>query len=139
MPGSLKFVRLYVAELLLWLPLLAGFYALTAFLAAEPVATLDLGGRSLPAGWKAAVPNHGRYLQGYLIERHPVSFGLALVALLGSGGALYLVHRAQARQRRAEGASAVTAHRIAHAGVFVVLGVAAFAWMRLMLAGVAPA
>jgi hypothetical protein len=56
---AVRFPLLYVLEAILFIPLFGGFVAADAFLAARPLAELDLGGRSLPATWEAAVPNHG--------------------------------------------------------------------------------
>jgi len=64
---SLKFPLLYVIEAFLVVPLLGGFVLTVSFLAAKPVSSFDLGGKSLPPGWDAAYLNHGRYLRGYLV------------------------------------------------------------------------
>src|SRR5688572_14572971 len=107
---QLKFPLIYIVEFLLWLPLLAGFAITTSFLAAKPIATLDLQGKSLPASWEAAVLNHGRFLEGYLISSHPFTFSLGLALLAASIAVLYLVHKAQAFQRQSDGPAHSTAH-----------------------------
>jgi hypothetical protein len=135
---TLKFPLIYAIELLLWLPLLAGGYTTMSFVASRPIATLDLHGRSLPASWEAAVPNHGRFLQGYLIASHPAAFALGLAALLGSAWLLYRVQRAQAWQRGAGSNASATAHTIAHACVFAALAVVGYWLVTRVLIGVEP-
>jgi len=74
---QLKFPLIYIVEFLLWLPLLAGFAITTSFLAAKPIATLDLQGKSLPASWEAAVLNHGRFLEGLYLRTRMSRAGTA--------------------------------------------------------------
>jgi hypothetical protein len=136
---NLKFPLIYAVETLLWLPLMAAFYGTVSFLAAKPIVSLDLQGRSLPAGWEAAVPNHGKFLQGYLISNHPAAFSLTIAVLLGSAFLLYLVQRAQMAQRKEAGASGATAHKVAHACVFAVLAVLGYFLVTHVLVGVSAA
>jgi hypothetical protein len=85
---KLKFPLIYILELALWFPLFAGFVTVVAFIAAEPIASLDLVGKSLPPTWEAAVANHGKFLERYLIANHPVAFTLGVLLLIGSAAAL---------------------------------------------------
>jgi hypothetical protein len=136
---NLKFPLLYVVTTLLWLPLVAAFCGTVSFLAAEPIASLDLQGKSLPAGWEAAVPNHGKFLQGYLISNHPVAFSLSVTALLGSAFLLYLVQRAQMAQLKEAGASGAAAHKVAQACVVAVLAALGYFLVMHVLVGVSAA
>ena len=131
---DLKFPLLYAVELLLWLPLLASFYGTVAFLASKPIHSLDLQGKSLPANWEAAVPNHGKYLQGYLVSSSPVAFALVVASLLCLGLLLYQVHKAQVVQRRATGPSRAIAHAVAQGAVMAILvGVVYFVLSRVLI------
>ncbi|UJB19141.1 MULTISPECIES: hypothetical protein [Lysobacter] len=135
---KLKFPLIYILELALWFPLFAGFVTVVAFIGAEPIASLDLDGRSLPPTWEAAVANHGKFLEGYLIANHPVAFGLGVLLLVGSAAALYQVHKAMLFQRQSDGASRAMAHNIAHVCVgAAVLALGYIAVMNLFV-GVSP-
>ena len=136
---SLKFPLIYVVEALLWLPLLAAFYGAALFLAATPIANLELQGKSLPASWEAAVANHGKFLQGYLISSHPVIFALTLAVLLSSAFLLFRVHKVQAAQRQAARSSGAMAHTIAHGCVFALLAVVGYLFVTRVLVGVSAA
>jgi hypothetical protein len=136
---NLKFPLLYAVEVLLWLPLLATFYGAISFVAAKPVASLDLQGKSLPAGWEAAVPTHGKFLQGHLVSSHPVAFASIIAVLLASAFLLYRVHRAQAAQRQAAGLVGARAHTIAHGCVFAILAVLGYVLVTRVLVGVSAA
>jgi hypothetical protein len=136
---NLKFPLLHVVTTLLWLPLIAAFYGTISFLAAQPIASLDLQGKSLPANWEAAVPNHGKFLQGYLISNHPVAFSLSVAVLLGGNYLLYLVQRAQLAQAKEAGASGAMAHRIANACVVAVLATLGYFLVMHVLVGVSAA
>ena len=136
---TLKFPWLYIIELVLWLPLLAGFVTTVAFVAAKPIASLDLQGRSLPATWEAAVSNRGKFLEGYLISNHPTAFAFGVLLLLGAAVALYPVYKAQLSQRQSDGESRVTAHKIAHVCVAVALMGLSYFLFTQYLVGVSPA
>jgi hypothetical protein len=136
---DLKFPLLYVAEVLLFLPLLAGFVGIISFLAAAPLSTLDLRGKSLPADWEAAVPNHGKFLPGYLIANHPIMFAFTIVLLLGSVAVLYRVQRAQALQLKEAHVASANSHKIARGVVFAVWAAITFVLVMRVLVGVSPA
>ncbi|GAB3358676.1 hypothetical protein GCM10027430_29340 [Lysobacter tyrosinilyticus] len=136
---NLKFPLLYVMTTLLWLPLMAAFYGVFSFLAAKPFASFDLQGKSLPASWEAAVPNHGKFLQGYLISNHPVAFSLCVAALLGGNYLLYLVQRAQLAQAKEASASGAIAHKIANVCVVAVLAAIGYFLVMRVLVGVSAA
>ncbi|UUF00112.1 hypothetical protein NDY24_10805 [Xanthomonas hortorum pv. pelargonii] len=133
---NMKFPLLYVVELLLWLPLIVSFYATSTFLSAKPIAALDLQGKSLPAGWEAAVPSHGKFLQGYLISNHPAAFGCSAVIMAGSAFLLYRVNRAQAVQRAAADSRGNRSHLIANGFVFATLAMIGYVLLTRVLVGV---
>ncbi|CAD7374220.1 hypothetical protein [Xanthomonas arboricola] len=133
---NVKFPLLYIVELLIWLPLLISFYITSTFLAAKPIATLDLQGKSLPAGWEAAVPSHGKFLQGYLISNHPAAFGCSAVIMVGLAFLLYRVNRAQAVQRAAAGSRSNRSHLIASCLVFATLALIGYVLLTQVLVGV---
>ena len=133
-----RFPILYVVEFLLWLPLLAGFAITASFLAAKPIGSLDLQGKSLPSSWEAAVANHGKFFEGFLISSHPLAFGLGLALLAVSAAILYPIHKAQALQRQAAGASHKTAHNIAHFLVAAFVIAIAYLAFAQILVSVAP-
>jgi len=133
----LKFPWIYVIELVLWLPLVTGFIATIAFVASQPITDLKLAGKSLPKTWEAAVPNHGKSLEGYLINSHPFAFAAALVLFLASAVSLYHVHKAQLWQlKNAPGLA--TAHKLAQAGVFAILAALGYVVLTQLLVGVSP-
>lgn len=136
---NLKFPLIYAAEALLWFPLLAGFYGVASFLAAKPVANLDLQGKSLPADWEAAIPNHGRFVEGHLISNHPAAFIAIIALLVTSAFVLYRVHKAQVDQRQAAGSSGARAHAIARGCVFAALAVLAYLFLTRVFVGVSAA
>src|SRR5690606_34548011 len=117
----------------------AAFYGVASFLAAKPVADLDLQGKSLPAGWEAAIPNHGKYVQGYLLSSHPAAFFLVLIVLLGSALLLRSVHKVQVAQRIADGASRAKAHSIANGSVFAFLAIVGYLYLTQVLVNVSSA
>jgi hypothetical protein len=123
---NLKFPLIYVIESLLYLPLMAAFYAMISFVEAKPIASLDLQGKLLPATWEAAVPSHGKFLQGYLISNHPLAFSAIVVVLLSAALGLVFVQKAQVEQRKAAAPSGTRAHTIAHACAFAALAVIGF-------------
>jgi len=110
---SVKFPLLYLIELALWIPLVTGFAWTVSFLAAVPIGRLDLRGKSLPAGWEAAVPSHGKFLEGHLIANNPFEFGAALALTIFSAAALYPVSKAQKYQREMAGPSRKRVHAFA--------------------------
>lgn len=136
---NLKFPLLYVAEVLLFIPFEAGFVGISAFLDAKPLDTLDLHGKSLPSNWEAAVPNHGKFLPGYLIANHPIMFAFTIVLLLGSVALLYRVQRAQALQLKEAHVASANAHKIARGVVFAVWAAITFVLVMRVLVGVSPA
>jgi hypothetical protein len=136
---DLRFPIVYVLEILLVIPLLGSFVAITSFLAAQPVASLDLRGKHLPSGWEAAVPNHGNYLHGYTIGSHPIRFAIALVVLVVSVAMLYRVHRAQMTQRAAAIGPQIWRHSIAHTCVFAVWVLYGYILFVHLLVGISPA
>jgi hypothetical protein len=139
MLATLRFPWIYVLELLLWVPLCAGFVAITAFLGSTPIAELGLVGKSLPLSWEAAVSNHGRFLEGFLIGSPPLAFVGALVLLFGSATVLYLVQRAQLNQLREATGRMANAHRAAQTLVFVAIAITFYLVFTNFLTGVVPA
>jgi hypothetical protein len=139
MLSRLPFPLIYVLEALVVVPVLGGLVGVTSFLAAKPVASLDLHGKHLPATWEAAVPNHGNFLRGHLISNHPVAFAAFVALLIASGIALYLIHRAQLAQRSAAQGAQLRLHNIANAFVFAVWGLYGYILVMHLLAGVPAA
>lgn len=135
----LRFPIVYVLEILLVIPLLGSFVAVASFLAAQPVASLDLRGKHLPSGWEAAVPNHGNYLRGYTIGNHPIRFAIVFVVLVVSVAMLYRVHRAQMMQRATAFGPQIWRHNIAHACVFAVWVLYGYILVTHLLVGISPA
>ena len=136
---ELKFPLIYAVELLLWASLLTAFYGMVSFLASKPIHSLNLQGKSLPGHWEAAVPNHGKYLQGYLVSSHPVAFSLVVVALLCNTFLLYLAHKAQSAQRQAGGSSGALAHKVAHGSVVTILAGLGYLVLSFVLVGTSAA
>ena len=128
----------YVLEAILFIPLFGGFVAAVAFLAGRPLAELDLRGRALPATWEAAVPNHGRFLRGYLVDNHPIAFCAVIVTVLCSGIALIWVHREQVAQRAAAQGRTWRAHQIANACTFAFWIALSYTVIVHVLVGVTP-
>jgi len=135
---NLKFPLLYVAEVLLFIPWLAGLVGTSAFLSAKPLDTLDLHSKSLPSNWEAAVPNHGKFLPGYLIANHPIIFVSVVLLQLGSVAILYRVYKALESQRKESSVSAV-AHKIAQGSVIAVWMVMIYSLVMHLLVGEYPA
>ncbi|RYF11230.1 MAG: hypothetical protein EOO40_03700 [Deltaproteobacteria bacterium] len=133
---NMKFPLLYILELLLWPPLLVSFFAASMFLGAKPIAALDLQGKSLPAGWEAAVPSHGKFLQGYLISNHPAAFGCSAVITVGLAFLLHRVNRAQAVQRAEADSRSNRSHLIANGLVFATLALTGYVLLTRVLVGV---
>jgi len=136
---ALPFPFLYVAEVAVWVLLLASFVALWLFLGATPVGSLDLHGNKLPSTWEAAVSNHGTYLPGYVIANHPLAFSIGVFSLLFSAAMLYVVHTAQKQQRLVAGADFERAHKVANWGVMAALAVMSYTLIFHLLVGVHPA
>lgn len=132
---ELKFPLVYVFELLLWVPLVGAFYGAVSFLASKPIHSIDLQGKSLPAEWEAAVPNHGKYLQGYLVSNHPFAFSVVIAVLLCAVYLLFRVHKAQSAQRQAEGPSGALRHKVAQGCVVAILAVVGYFVLSLFLVG----
>jgi hypothetical protein len=135
---KLKFPWLYVLELICWGALLPAFVFASVFVASQPISQLNLSGKSLPSHWEAAVPNHGKYLEGYLIHNHPVAFACVLTTLAASVSLLYLIYRAQQAQQASAVGREATAHRVARFVVFgllVVIGYVALTLSCRRLAG----
>ena len=139
MLSRLPFPLVYVLEALVVVPPLGGFVGVTSFLAADPVASLDLHGKHLPATWEAAVPNHGNFLRGYLISNHPVAFAAVVALLIASGVTLYFIHRAQLAQRSAAQGAQLRLHKIANVCVFAVWGLYGYILIWHLLLGVPAA
>ena len=133
---SRKFPLLYIFEAALWAALIPEFFLNVAFLASTPVGSLHLEGRSLPPGWEAAYPNHGRYVRGYLIGHHPLAFAGVLVLLLITAAALLFVQVAELRQRAATGPSLV--RRIAQGAVFLLVVAQGYIYGWHVFFGIAP-
>lgn len=134
---KLKFPLLYLVQALLWIPFLASFCAINAFFG-TPVAELSLDGKSLPAGWEAAIYSHGQYLQGFLISEHPIAFALTIIVLVGSVFLLHKVQKAKSVQREAGGPSMALAHTIAHFCVGAIIIGAFYLLVFHVLVGVDP-
>lgn len=115
---------------------MTAFYGAMSFLATQPIASLELQGKALPAGWEAAIPNHGKFLQGYLISNHSVIFALTIALLVGTSLLLYQVQKAQSVQREASGSAGAKAHTLAHSCVFAVLALAGYLLVTQVLVGV---
>lgn len=139
MLSRMKFPLLHLLEVLLWLPMIGSFVAVTSFISADPISMLDLHGKVLPAHWEAAVYNHGRYLQGFVLSRHPVAFGLSAALLIGTAVLNFLVRKAQMAQMAGSAPSSVRHHRIAQATVFGAVGALFYVLVMHVLVGVAPA
>ena len=77
----LRFPVVHIVQLLCGLVWLASFFATISFLVALPVVHGKVGTTSVPVSWEAAVPNHGKYYQWYLIDGH-ILFFFAVVAVL---------------------------------------------------------
>lgn len=135
---NLKFPLIYLIEIMLWLPLISGFYLSTLFIGAKPLNVLNLHGKSLPATWEAAVTNHGKFLQGYLISNHPFMFALSLTLWLGSAFLLYKVHRKIELQCKELGPEYATRHKIANTTVFIIVGAFGFFLITHVLIGIEP-
>lgn len=131
----IKFPFIYILELLIWLPLLISFDVVTQFLSSKPVDDLDLQGKSLPATWEAAVPSHGKFLQGYLISHHPVAFACSAAAMIGLGFLLYRVNRAQVAQRAAAGTDGRRRHTIVNGLVFATLALNGYVFLTRFWVG----
>jgi hypothetical protein len=133
-----RFPILHIIEIVLWLPLLASFVSVVSFIASQPIASLNLEGKSLPSSWEAAVPNHGRFLPGYVVANHPIMFTCSLLGLAGSAAMLYVVHRAQMTQQAEASPELKRAHKIGQ--ICVVAAVAAMSYILVMrvLVGVSP-
>jgi len=130
---SLKFPIIYVVELLLWLPLLAGVAITASFLAAKPLASLDLQGKALPAHWEAAVSSHGQFIQGHLMSSSPGYFWFGAALVVASTAFLYPVHKAQAFQRQSASPTLKTAHTVAHVLVAALLLASSYALFQWSL------
>jgi hypothetical protein len=136
---DLKFPWLYVIEFGLWLPLMLGFYMSVSFLAAAPIAGLELHGKSLPLTWEAAVPSHGRFLRGYIISNHPTAFAFGIVLLAGSAVAIYPVRKAQAVQSKVSGPGIAGKHKAANISVMAALAAVSYFVISHVFVGVVPA
>lgn len=133
---NLKFPLSYLLEALLWPPLIAAFYGVVSFVAAKPVASLQLQGKALPPSWEAAVPNHGGFLQGYLISSNPVAFAAIVAAAAGCAFLLYHARRAQAAQRVAVGPAGAKAHLVANACLIAWVLALGYLFMTRVVVGI---
>jgi hypothetical protein len=127
---DLRFPLLYLTEALLFLPTATGFFGVASFLGAKPISGINLHGKVLPSTWEAAVFNHGRYLQGYLIGNHPAIFAAFLALFLASGIATHRVRLAQVAQASNAEPTKASAHKIANACVFGTWGVLGFVLVK---------
>jgi hypothetical protein len=134
-----RFPILHFIEVVLWLPLLASFVSVVSFLASQRIASLNLKGKSLPSTWEAAVPNHGKYLPGYIVANHPAAFTFSVLGLVGSVAMLYLVHRAQMVQQAEASPEFKRAHKIAHMCVVAAVAVMGYILVMRVLIGISPA
>lgn len=135
---QLKFPLVYVLEGVLFPLMFSGFFVTTSFMMAKPPAGLDFHGKSLPAGWEAAVPSHGRFYEWYLMANHPILFVLGILFWLAPLVPLYRLHKAQAVQRQEDGESRRTAHAVASACVIVALMLTSYWFVFHVAAGVIP-
>lgn len=139
MLNNLKFPLIYAIEVLLWLLLLTGFYGAISFLAAKPVTAFDLQGKSLPADWEAAIPNHGEFVEGYLISNHLTAFVSIIALLIICAFLLSKVHKAQLDQQQTAGPIGARAHTIAKGCVFVALAILGYIFLTHVLVSVSAA
>lgn len=135
---KLKFPWLYILELLLWFPLIAGFIVTIGFLEAKPIASLALQGKTLPRHWEAAVASHGKYIEWYLIANHPMAFTGGLLLLVLSVIALYRVHRAQLWQQKNVLGEHSRLHKIARFCVMATLAILGYIFLTQYLVGISP-
>lgn len=110
---NLRFPLAYVLELLTAPLLFISFYIVVAFAASEPAASLRASGAVIPAGWEAALPNHGGYLRGFSITSHPALFAMAVAVAVVSGFISWQLRLAQASQRRAAAPEQARRHYLA--------------------------
>ena len=136
---QLKFPLLYAVEALLWVPLIAGFYGAASFLAARPVSSLDLQGKALPVDWEAAIPSHGTFVQGFLIQSHPIAFAFVVGVLLMSAALLYKVRKAQILQRQEAAASGARAHAVAQGCVFAIIALLGYVFITRVMVSASAA
>jgi hypothetical protein len=99
-----------------------------SFVMATPVAELALKGKSLPAHWEAAYLDHGSYIPGYLIDKHPLLFALCIVAMVSAMGSQWPIRRALSRQIQEGGEPRARMDKIVRGGSVVV------AFVLIMLA-----
>ncbi len=135
----LPFPVIYALEALVVVPLLGGLVVVESFLAAQPFASLDLRGKHLPTNWEAAVPNHGTFLRGYLINKHPIAFAASVAVIVLSAVALFQIHRAQTAQSAAAQGQMVRRHAFARFCVFAFWGLCGYLLVIRLLVGISPA
>ena len=130
---------IYLTQFLVWLIFATCFIAMASFVIATPVAELDLHDKVLPSNWEAAYYNHGTYIRGFLIESHPVWFGVVLLILLVTFLAQWQLNREIKSQVQAGGPRRERNHRIMH--LLFVFGALVYGWVvvKLLLVGVVPA
>jgi hypothetical protein len=138
MRGLLKFPWIYVTEFLLWCLFACAGVFLASFALSVPIAELDLGVKSLPSDWEAAYPNHGNYVRGYLVSRHPFWFGLLVLVITLTCTTMWLVSVEIKRQVKAGGPSRERTHKIAQALFVVALFALGLLAMKTVLVGVVP-
>jgi len=96
----LRFPVVHIAQLLCGLIWLASFFATISFLVALPVVHGKVGTSSAPASWEAAVPNHGKYYQWFLIDDHLMFFFVVIaVAALSFAASVALAKICKASQQ----------------------------------------
>ena len=132
MRALLKFPLIYVLELASWVLLVSSFASVVSFSAAKPIAELIRLGAAVQPSWEAAVQNHGKFYQWYLIANHPVAFGASLCALVGGAVTTIAIQRAALNIRRAEGAPGAKRHEIARACIVFAPMIAATIYLSHM-------
>ena len=139
MRRALEYPWIYALEFAVWLVFACCLFMVVSFTLVAPIAELDLHGRSLPGNWEAAYLDHGQYIRGYLISRHPLWFGFVSLILICAFVAQWLIGREIKGQLQAGDPARARAHRVAHLlfviGVLVIGGIA----MKLVLFRVSPA
>ena len=139
MQRALSYPWIYLVEFVLWLVFGICLIGLVAFLSSTPVAELGLHGKALPGNWEAAYLNHGKYLRGFLVSRHPLLFGFTTFLFVSAFVAQWIVDKKIRLQVRTGGNARVRGHRISR--ILFALGGMAFIWYltKSVFVGVLPA
>jgi hypothetical protein len=88
--------------------------------------------------WEAAVPNHGRFLRGYLIHLHPVAFGVTMAVAFAAVGTLYAIHKAQLAQRASASPELAGMHTIAQASAVAMIVTCGYYFISHYMVGLEP-